>query len=135
MHLKVEPHCHQPVRPGEREVVLRKRGIRGAVAVFAPVWASVRVIRVRQPAPLAGSPLVELQLVAIEGQNGFVMLDPPPVEWMWLDDTHIQVVFEMEAVGDGAFGIAGDLFTGNYFDHFVDDGHLVFPSGEVVLVG
>ena len=78
---------------------------------------------------------VFVQAYAIEGQNGFVMLDPPPVEWMWLDDTHIQVVFEMEAVGDGAFGIAGDLFTGNYFDHFVDDGHLVFPSGEVVLVG
>lgn len=75
-----------------------------------------------------------VQAYSIEGQNGFVLLDPPPVEWTWLDDTHIQAVFEMEAVGDGAFGIAGDLFTGTYYDHFVDHGYLEFPSGDVHLV-
>ncbi len=75
-----------------------------------------------------------VQAYSIEGQNGFVMLDPPPVEWTWLDDTHMQAVFEMEAVGDGAFGIAGDLFTGTYYDHFVDHGYLEFPSGAVHLV-
>ena len=63
-----------------------------------------------------------------------VLLDPPPVEWTWLDDTHMQAVFEMEAVGDGSFGIAGDLFTGTYYDHFVDHGYLEFPSGDVHLV-
>ncbi|MEE9206714.1 MAG: hypothetical protein V3U50_07040 [Acidimicrobiia bacterium] len=78
---------------------------------------------------------VFVQAYAIEGQNGFELLDPPPVEWTWLDDTHLQAVFEMEAVGDGAFGFAGDLFTGTDYDHFVDHGHVVFPSGEVVLVG
>ena len=75
-----------------------------------------------------------VQAYSIEGQNGFVLLDPPPVEWTWLDDTHMQAVFEMEAVGDGAFGIAGDLFTGTYYDHFVDHGYLEFPSGDVHLV-
>jgi len=76
-----------------------------------------------------------VQAYSIEGQNGFILLDPPPVEWTWLDETHVQVVFEMEFVGDGPFAIAGDLTTGNYYDHFVDNGHLLFPSGDVVLVG
>jgi hypothetical protein len=76
-----------------------------------------------------------VQAYSIEGQNEFIPLDPPPVEWIWLDDTHVQVVFETDVVGDGPFAIAGDLVTGNYYDHFVDDGHLVFPSGDVVLVG
>ncbi|GMQ93579.1 MAG: hypothetical protein BMS9Abin12_1058 [Acidimicrobiia bacterium] len=76
-----------------------------------------------------------VQAYSIEGQNEFIMLDPPPVEWTWLDDTHVQVIFEMDAVGDGPFAIAGDLSTGDYYDHFVDDGHLLFPSGDVVLVG
>ena len=76
-----------------------------------------------------------VQAYSIEGQNEFIRLDPPPVEWTWLDDTHVEVVFEMEFVGDGPFGIAGDLSTGDYYDHFVDHGHLLFPSGEVVLVG
>jgi hypothetical protein len=76
-----------------------------------------------------------VQAYSIEGQNGFILLDPPPVEWTWLDETHVQVVFEMEFVGDGPFAIAGDLTTGNYYDHFVDHGHLLFPSGDVVLVG
>ena len=76
-----------------------------------------------------------VQAYAIEGQNEFILLDPPPVEWTWLDETHVQVVFEMESVGDGPFAIAGDLATGNYYDHFVDHGHLLFPSGDVVLVG
>ncbi len=76
-----------------------------------------------------------VQAYSIEGQNEFILLDPPPVEWTWLDDTHIQAVFEMEFVGDGPFAIAGDLTTGNYYDHFVDNGHLLFPSGDVVLVG
>lgn len=75
-----------------------------------------------------------VQAYAIEGQNQFVMLDPVPVEWTWLDDTHMQAVFDMDAVGDGSFGIAGDLLTGDYYDHFVDHGHVVFSSGEVVLV-
>jgi len=74
-----------------------------------------------------------VQAYAIEGQNGFVLLDPPPVVWTWVDDTHIQAVFEMEAVGDGSFGIVGELITGHYKDHFVDHGHLLFPSGDVVL--
>jgi hypothetical protein len=76
-----------------------------------------------------------VQAYAIEGQNEFIRLDPPPVEWTWLDDTHVEVVFEMEIVGDGPFAIAGDLATGDYYDHFVDNGHLLFPSGDVVLVG
>jgi len=76
-----------------------------------------------------------VQAYAIEGQNEFIRLDPPPVEWTWLDDTHVEVVFEMEFVGDGPFAIAGDLVTGDYYDHFVDHGHLLFPSGDVVLVG
>ena len=76
-----------------------------------------------------------VQAYSIEGQNEFILLDPPPVEWTWLDETHVQVVFEMESVGDGPFAIAGDLTTGNYYDHFVDNGHLLFPSGDVVLVG
>jgi len=76
-----------------------------------------------------------VQAYSIEGQNQFIQLDPPPVEWTWLDDTHVQVVFEMEFVGDGPFAIAGDLVTGDYYDHFVDHGHLLFPSGDVVLVG
>ena len=76
-----------------------------------------------------------VQAYSIEGQNEFILLDPPPVEWTWLDETHVQVVFEMESVGDGPFAIAGDLATGNYYDHFVDNGHLLFPSGDVVLVG
>ncbi len=74
-----------------------------------------------------------VQAYAIEGQNGYVLLDPPPVEWTWLDDTHIEVIFDMEAVGDGAFGVAGDLFTGSYYDHFVDGGYVEFPSGDVGL--
>jgi hypothetical protein len=84
---------------------------------------------------VSGSDEFFVQAYAIEGQNGFLLLDPPPVVWTWLDDTHMQAVFDMEAVGDGSFGIAGDLFTGVIYDHFVDHGHLVFPSGEVVLVG
>lgn len=76
---------------------------------------------------------VFVQAYSITGQNQFEMLDPPPVEWTWLDPTHLQAVFAMEAVGDGAFGFAGDLFTGVDYDHFVDHGHVVFPSGEVVL--
>jgi len=75
-----------------------------------------------------------VQAFSILGQNDYQPLDPPPVEWTWLDDTHIQAVFAMEAIGDGPFGIAGDLVAGDYYDHFVDEGHLVFPSGEVVLV-
>ena len=75
-----------------------------------------------------------VQAYAIEGQNGFILLDPPPVEWTWLDETHIEAVFEIEFVGDGPFAIAGDLATGDYYDHFVDHGHLLFPSGDVVLV-
>jgi len=82
----------------------------------------------------SGSDEFFVQAYAIEGQNGFVQLDPPPVVWTWLDDTHIQAVFDMEAVGDGSFGIAGDLFTGGVYDHFVDHGHFVFPSGDVMLV-
>ena len=82
-----------------------------------------------------GGPEDFVQAYSIEGQNEFILLDPPPVEWTWLDDTHIQAVFEMEFVGDGPFAIAGDLTTGNYYDHFVDNGHLLFPSGDVVLVG
>jgi len=75
-----------------------------------------------------------VQAYAIEGQNEFIMLDPPPVEWIWLDNTHVQVVFEMEAVGNGPFAIAGDLSSGDYYDHFVDNGNLQFPSGDVALV-
>ena len=38
-------------------------------------------------------------------------------------------------VGDRPFGIVGDLTTGNHYDHFVDGGQLMFPEGDVELVG
>ena len=38
-----------------------------------------------------------------------------------------------ELVDSASIGIAGDLFTPSVYDHFVDDGHVVFPQGDVVL--
>ena len=54
--------------------------------------------------------------------------------WTILDDNHIQVVISDELITSASFGISGDVFVSNLYDHFVDNGHLTFPEGEVVLV-
>jgi len=56
------------------------------------------------------------------------------VAWTVLDNNHIQLVLSEELVPDQSFSISGDLFTPDLYDHFVDDGHLTFPEGEVILV-
>ena len=54
--------------------------------------------------------------------------------WTVLDETHLQVVLADGLVDSASFGIAGDLFTPLVYDHFVDDGHITFPEGDVNLV-
>ena len=53
--------------------------------------------------------------------------------WTVLDETHLQVVISDELITSPSFGLAGDLFTPNVYDHFVDEGHVTYPDGEVVL--
>jgi len=50
-----------------------------------------------------------------------------------LDETHLQVVLADGLVDSASIGIAGDLFTPLVYDHFVDDGHITFPEGDVIL--
>ena len=52
--------------------------------------------------------------------------------WTVVDETHLQVVLSDGLIDSASIGIAGDLFTPLVYDHFVDDGHLTFPEGEVI---
>lgn len=61
-------------------------------------------------------------------------LDPSLAEWTVLDDNHIQVVISSDLIGDRPFNLAGDIFEEVIYDHFVDNGHVQFPDGEVVLL-
>lgn len=61
-------------------------------------------------------------------------LDPTLAEWTVLDNNHIQVVISSVLIGDQSFNLAGDILGEVIFDHFVDNGHLQFPEGEVVLL-
>ena len=54
--------------------------------------------------------------------------------WTWLDDNHVQVVISDELLTSASFGISGDVYVTDLYDHFVDNGHLTFPEGEVILV-
>ena len=73
------------------------------------------------------------------GSPGMVAVARNP-EWEWLDATHLQIVADIDLVGDTPFAIAGILSTGTqptptHFDHFVDGGHLLFPEGDAKLTG
>lgn len=61
-------------------------------------------------------------------------LDPALAEWAVLDNNHIQVMVSTDLIGDQPFNLAGDIFEEVIYDHFVDNGHLQFPEGEVVLL-
>lgn len=61
-------------------------------------------------------------------------LDPTLAEWTVLDNNHLQVVISSDLIGDQSFNLAGDIFEEIIFDHFVDNGHIQFPEGEVVLL-
>lgn len=53
--------------------------------------------------------------------------------WTVVDDTHLQVVLSDRLIDSASIGIAGDLFTSLIHDHFVDNGHITFPGGDVIL--
>ena len=53
--------------------------------------------------------------------------------WTFLDANHIQVVLSDDLVNSPSIGVGGDLFAPGVYDHFVDDGHITFPEGEVIL--
>ena len=54
--------------------------------------------------------------------------------WTFLDVNHIQVILSEDLVNSPSIGVGGDLFAPGVYDHFVDDGHITYPEGEVVLV-
>lgn len=59
--------------------------------------------------------------------------DASQAVWTVLDDTHIQVVLSDDLIDSPSIGIAGDLFTPTLYDHFVDEGHVTYPEGDVIL--
>ena len=59
--------------------------------------------------------------------------DASQATWTVLDGTHIQVVLADGLVNSSSIGLGGDLNTPTIYDHFVDDGHITYPEGEVVL--
>ena len=59
--------------------------------------------------------------------------DASMARWTVVDETHLQVVLADGLVDSASIGIAGDLFTPLVYDHFVDDGHVTFPEGDVIL--
>jgi hypothetical protein len=60
--------------------------------------------------------------------------DASLTEWRVVDDFTIEVVVSDALVSVSDFGLAGDLLGAQLYDHYVDGGHLEFPSGEVVMV-
>lgn len=74
----------------------------------------------------------DIRLYAPDGtrSNG----DATLAVWTFPDANHVQVVISSELVDSPSIGISGDVFTEGLYDHFVDDGHLTFPEGEVNLV-
>ena len=53
-------------------------------------------------------------------------------QWTILDDYHIEVVLDESLIPGDGFGIAGDIFGDEIYDHYPDDAHLGYPDGRVV---
>jgi hypothetical protein len=61
-------------------------------------------------------------------------LDSSLAEWVMVDPYTLQLVVSDGVVREADFGIAGDMLGPVFYDHYVDRGHLEFPSGDVVMV-
>ena len=60
-------------------------------------------------------------------------LDASLAAWTLPDDSHVQVIISEELFPQESFSIAGDIFVDLVYDHFVDEGHLLFPAGDAIL--
>ncbi|MEX2029677.1 MAG: hypothetical protein WD906_01720 [Anaerolineales bacterium] len=60
--------------------------------------------------------------------------DASLAQWLVLEDYALELTISDQLVGAIDFAIAGDILGQILYDHYVDGGHLEFPSGEVILV-
>jgi hypothetical protein len=56
--------------------------------------------------------------------------DASLAQWSWQDDTHLQVVIDPSLIPVERFNLVGDLTGQTMYDHFVEDGYLMFPEGQ-----
>jgi hypothetical protein len=57
------------------------------------------------------------------------------VQWSFPDNNHIQATVSSSLIPVEQFYLVGDIVDNDMFDHFVREGYLTFPEGQVVASG
>lgn len=87
--------------------------------------------------------VLQYQVQAGQAQSGITQyapdgtrtaVDPALAVWEVVDPYTIRATISDELFDVAEFGLAGDVFGAVLYDHYVDGGHLVFPSGETPMV-